>query len=104
MITVDYRIDPSTIEGFVDAMSDVRELRLRDGAVRWELYSDPGDPGRYQELFVLESWAEHLRQHERLTAADKEVLQHCHSFHRGGPRHEVSHWLAEPVAPRQRQS
>ncbi|MBI5443577.1 MAG: MFS transporter [Deltaproteobacteria bacterium] len=103
-ITVEYQIDPRTVEGFLDAMRDVREIRLRDGAIRWELYSDPADPERYQELFVVESWAEHLRQHERLTAADREVLKRCHSYHRGEPRQKVSHWLAEPVAPRRPRS
>ena len=33
----------------------------------------PRSPGRYLESFVVESWLEHLRQHERITAADREV-------------------------------
>jgi MFS family permease/quinol monooxygenase YgiN len=101
-VTVEYQIDPAALESFVEAMRELRHIRLRDGALRWELYSDPAEPGRYQEVFVVESWAEHLRQHDRITAADKEVLGRCHRFHLGEPRQKVSHWLAEPVSRKRR--
>jgi hypothetical protein len=32
-------------------------------------------PDRYVESLLVTSWAEHLRQHERLTRADSEIEQ-----------------------------
>jgi hypothetical protein len=52
-------------------MRDVREERRRDGAVTRGLYRDLSDPIRFVETFVVESWLEHLRQHERVTVADE---------------------------------
>jgi hypothetical protein len=51
----------------------MKRIRQRDGAIRWNLSRDTADPERYVETFVTESWAEHLRQHERVTAEDREA-------------------------------
>jgi len=32
------------------------------------------------ETFIVESWAEHLRQHERLTGADRELEENVRRF------------------------
>jgi MFS family permease len=71
LVMVEYRVDPKHARGFTSAMKPVRQQRLRDGAFRASLYADPADPHRYIETFVVESWAEHLRQHERLTVSDR---------------------------------
>jgi Transmembrane secretion effector len=71
LITVEYRIDPVHAVDFARAMREVRLERLRDGALRWDLFHDPADPNRYVETFLVESWVEHLRQHERVTQADR---------------------------------
>ena len=34
---------------------------------------DAAQPDRYVESYMVESWAEHLRQHERVTVADREL-------------------------------
>ena len=54
-------------------MQLMRRIRRRDGAIRWGLFEDAATPGRYIETFVVESWAEHLRQHERVTISDRET-------------------------------
>ena len=51
-------------------MQDTRRSRLRQGVLSWELLRDITDPGRYVEHFVDETWAEHLRRFDRMTAAD----------------------------------
>jgi len=37
-------------------------VQRRDGAIRWSIWHDTADPGRYVATYVVESWAEHLRQ------------------------------------------
>jgi MFS family permease len=73
LVTIEYRIAAKDTERFRLVMHQLRERRLRDGARRWRLYQDAQQPDRYLELFRLDSWGEHLRQHERTTMADKEI-------------------------------
>jgi Transmembrane secretion effector len=93
LVTVEYDIDPADAERFVAAMQELGRIRRRDGAYRWELYADLERPGRRLETFVVDSWSEHLRQHDRLTVADLEVTRLTRSFHRGSEPPEVRHML-----------
>ena len=46
--------------------------RLRTGATQWGLFRNGEEPRLFEEIFVVTSWDEHLRQHrERLTATDR---------------------------------
>ncbi|MDQ1638724.1 MAG: hypothetical protein QOF62_2063 [Pyrinomonadaceae bacterium] len=97
-ITVmEYRIDPKTADGFLQAMKEMKRIRQRDGAIRWNLSRDTADPERYVETFVTESWAEHLRQHERVTAEDREAEQRARAFHLGPEPPKITHLIAEQL-------
>jgi MFS family permease len=97
LVTVEYRVDPSTAEEFALAMREVRRIRLRDGATRWDLLTDPTDAGRYVESFLVDSWLEHLRQHERITAEDRVLEQRARRFHVGPQPPVVSHFIAREL-------
>jgi hypothetical protein len=62
-----------------------------------ELARDSADPERYLEVFVTESWGEHLRQHERVTSRDREVEQRVQSLHLGSKPPKTTHLIAEQV-------
>ena len=94
---VEYRIDPNTAEEFLQTMKEMRRIRQRDGAIRWNLLRDTADPQRYIETFVTESWADHLRQHERVTAEDREVEQRAQAFNLGPQPPKITHLIAEQV-------
>ena len=94
MVTVEYRIDPVREEAFSEAMHDMRRLRRRDGAFMWELFDDIEEPGRKVECFMVESWIEHLRQHERVTVADRDVIAKTRGFHLGNASPKVTHLVA----------
>lgn len=93
LVTIEYTIETKRAHGFIAAMQAVKELRRRDGAYRWGLFYDPSNPKRYLETFVVESWAEHMRQHERVTIADKEVEDAARAFHVGKNPPLVSHLI-----------
>jgi MFS family permease len=97
LITVEYRIDPDTAGAFAAAMRDVRRIRLRDGALQWGLFVDSSNPGRYTEVFLTKSWLEHLRQHERVTMTDTDVVLQARAFHIGEAPPVVEHLIAERV-------
>lgn len=94
MITVEYQIDPARKADFTRAMRTLRRIRHRDGAISWALYEDAAEPGRMVESFVLESWLEHLRQHERVTHADREDQEVVRGFHIGDDPPLVRHLIA----------
>jgi MFS family permease len=93
MVTVEYLIDAARQTEFISAMREVRRIRRRDGALRWGLGRDTTNPGRYVEMYVVESWMEHLRQHERLTVEDRAVFETARSFHIAQEPPAVSHFL-----------
>jgi len=94
MVLVEYRIDPARRKEFAHEMHKMRTVRRRDGAFMWELFDDVEHPGRVVECFMVESWLEHLRQHERVTVADREVSKMARAFHTGPERPKVTHLLA----------
>jgi MFS family permease len=83
LITVEYRINPAKTEEFVRVMHHQRRVRLRDGAIFWGLFVDANHPDRFVEHFINETWVEHLRQHERLTASDVLYERRAKSYHLG---------------------
>jgi hypothetical protein len=97
VVTVRYRIDPARAAEFAAAMDGVRRIRLRDGAMQWGLFVDSAQADLYTEVFLVKSWIEHLRQHERVTHADKDVEERAQAFHVGPERPLVEHLIAAPV-------
>jgi len=93
LVTVEYRVDPADVEAFVSAMEALERMRRRDGAIRWGLFRDTADPWRWLETFVVESWIEHLRQHERVTMSDRAVQDRVYALVEGGAA-KVSHLIA----------
>lgn len=93
LVQLEYCINPTTAQDFVQAMESLREIRLRDGAIRWGLFEDIAKPGRYVESFLVESWAEHERQHHRITQADLSVDSLAKSFHIGSNSPQAVHLI-----------
>ena len=93
MVTVEYRVRSENSAAFTAAIHALGRIRRRDGAVQWGVFSDVSDPDRYVETFIVESWAEHLRQHERVTVADRSLEEKVHSFHIGPEPPGVSHFI-----------
>ena len=99
MVTVEYRIEPSTASDFAVAMDDLCAERQRNGAYAWGLFEDVAEPGRYLEYFIEESWLTHLRHHERVSEADRAVQDKARSFHVGHGNPLVTHFLAPARVP-----
>jgi MFS family permease len=80
LVTVEYELEPRKSDEFLEALHKFARVRRRDGASRWGVYRDTEHPTHYIETFIVESWAEHLRQHERLTSADRELEENVGRF------------------------
>lgn len=94
-VTTHYRIDPARRDDFLKTMREVRRLRLRNGALRWDLLRDPNDPAHVVEIFVDASWLSHMRLHQRPTQADREVETLAWSFHTGEGPPEIRHYFGQ---------
>jgi hypothetical protein len=70
MVTVEYRLRDGLHDDLLAALEDASFSRRRTGASAWGAWQDAADPGRIVEQFVVASWDEHLRQHQRVTARD----------------------------------
>lgn len=93
LVTVEYTLDPAHRNAFATALGRVvRPIRRRDGAVFWELFVDSANPHRCVECYLVETWAEHLRQHDRATQSDREVEEALRTFYSG--RERVTHFVA----------
>jgi hypothetical protein len=90
-VSLVYRVLPADAAAFTARMRDLRQLRLRDGAVDWVLERDLADPEQFVESFHVRSWQEHLRQHERLTQADLSLENEIRELGAGGGQPLVTH-------------
>jgi MFS family permease len=93
LITVEYRIAAKDRAEFLRRLSRLAEERLRDGAYAWHVFEDIAQRERFLETFMLDSWSEHLRQHDRLTAADELVQAGINPLNIGGEP-TVTHYIA----------
>jgi predicted MFS family arabinose efflux permease len=94
LITVEYRVPAERASVFVEAMDEMRIFRRREGAVRWDLFRDLGDPDRYLETFLVLSWAEHMRQHARVTVEDQAIEARAFAFLQEGVAPVAAHLIA----------
>jgi MFS family permease len=94
LITVEYRVAVPDQAAFYQSMAPMEIVRRRDGARRWNLFRDAADPEKILETFVVASWAEHLRQHERVTMADRAIEEQAQSRLIPGTEPVVSHFIA----------
>jgi predicted MFS family arabinose efflux permease len=97
LVTVEYRINPADRASFLDALARLSDQRLRDGAFEWNVFEDAAEPGRIVETFLIASWLEHMRQHERVTHEGRDLQERDTGFHKGSTPPAVSHLIAAEV-------
>ena len=98
LVTVEFRIDPSRAADFERVMQDSRRSRLAQGALQWHLLRNIADPALYTEQIVDESWTEHLRRFDRVTAADIALRERKLAFHLDEAPPRVTRYVVD--APR----
>jgi len=84
MVTIEYMVAPAERDGFLTAIAKLAQERRRDGAYEWALYEDAAHAGTFVETFRVDSWLEHMRQHHRVTNADRVIQDAVQRFHADG--------------------
>ncbi len=80
LVTVKYVIDPARATEFLHQIHRYQRVRRRDGATSWGIFVDTEALDTYLESFKVDSWAEHERQHNRFTVADREIEKQVLSY------------------------
>jgi len=94
MVQIEYRVRASDRPPFLHALRELSQERRRDGAYAWGITEHSNEPERVMEWFLVESWAEHLRQHQRVSHADADLQATALRYHIGPERPVVHHFLA----------
>ncbi|KQT44557.1 MFS transporter [Aureimonas sp. Leaf454] len=94
IITIEYAVPRADQPAFLAELQRFSHSRRRDGAYAWGVSEDSADPETIVEWFFVESWAEHLRQHKRVSHADADLQAGVLRFHKGPDRPKVRHLLA----------
>ena len=95
VVTIEYFIHPARANEFRAVMQESRRSRLRQGALDWQLMHDISNPTRYVERIEDESWTEHLRRFDRVTASDVALRERKLAFHTGDAPPKVTRWTVE---------
>ena len=95
VVQIEYRINPAKAKRFRTLMQESRRSRLRQGALDWQLMHDISNPTRYVERIEDESWTEHLRRFDRVTASDVALRERKLAFHTGDAPPKVTRWTVE---------
>ena len=98
VVTIAYVIEPARADDFKALMQLSRRSRLRQGALGWELLRDMGKPGRYVEQIIDDSWTEHLRRFDRVTASDVALREQKLAFHIGNEPPVITRCVVESNA------
>ncbi|MFA1625507.1 MFS transporter [Rhizobium mongolense] len=94
LILIEYNVEKHHRTAFLHALDKMSHERRRDGAYGWGVTEDSADPQKIVEWFMVESWAEHLRQHKRVSNADADLQGQMLAYHSGTDKPVVRHFLA----------
>ncbi|PAU78538.1 MFS transporter [Halomonas salipaludis] len=93
LIQIEYRVAPEDRSAFLKTLARLSAERRRDGAYAWGITEDSADPTLMLEWFQVESWAEHLRQHKRVSKSAADIQEEVLRFHQGKEGPVVRHFL-----------
>jgi len=91
LITYEFEIDPKRGRELVGLIREIRLIHLRNGAFNWHLHEDLERPNIFRIEMMLPSWSGYLLQRERLTKAERELIDRAKTYHIG------SHPLEERI-------
>ncbi|MFS0738334.1 MFS transporter [Sphingomonas sp. 1P06PA] len=83
VVSIEYRLEATDIPTFLEAMAERRRIRRRDGAHRWTLLRDLGEPDLWIERYKVSTWLDYVRHNQRRTQADTANSERLKALHRG---------------------
>jgi hypothetical protein len=93
MICVSYQVEPDARREFLHAMEQLGKARRRDGAWEWNVMENIREPGTFQEFYLVDSWLDHLRQHERISNQDAMIQAKIRDYLVAGTAPVITHYI-----------
>jgi len=88
-ITYEFEVDRVHEEEFMELMRQVRLIHLRNGAFSWQLHEDLTQFNIFRVEMIVPSWTQHVLQRDRMTKAEKNIIDRAKNLHIGeGPIQE----------------
>ncbi len=94
LVQITYWIRREDRAPFLEVMQRLAASRRRNGAYQWGLAENVDDSEQIIEWFLVESWIEHLRQHDRVTDEDVRLRAQASSFNRDRAPPIATHFIA----------
>jgi len=93
-VSIEYNVQEAARDVFLTHIQDLARVRRRNCAYRWHLFQDLEQRGIvYLEQFLIESWAEHERQHARTSKDDKAIHDAVFACLQNGEKPVIRHYL-----------
>jgi MFS family permease len=92
-VTWEMIIRPEDRAEFLALTKELRQIWLRNGAFLFRVDEFLESPGTFRTEMRFNSWAEHLRQHSRMTKAETELVERVWAMHSGEEERVVRHSL-----------
>ncbi|MBK5265557.1 MAG: MFS transporter, partial [Alphaproteobacteria bacterium] len=96
VIEIEYRVPRHRARTFYGVMQGVQSCRQRSGAYGWSIARDLSNPELWTERYYCPTWFDYLRQRNRLTQAERELLAHAFEFHAGPGGLHIRRMLERP--------
>ena len=85
LITIDVQLDDALGPELDTFVNELRLIYLRNGreAYSWQLFTDPAQPNHFHVQIMTPSWSGYLLLCERITKAEKQLIDQARSLHVG---------------------
>jgi MFS family permease len=98
LVTVEYSVSAANRSAFLAALVPLAHERKRGGAYAWAIFEEAARPEIFLETFLVQSWLEHMRQHQRVTVADQAIQDRVRQLTNAEPR--IRHLVAAEIPER----
>jgi hypothetical protein len=96
-VLIEYTIREEDTKAFLEAMTERRRIRRRDGARQWELLRDTERPEQWIESYHVATWDDYIRHNQRRTRADAVVDDRIRALHSGDGPPRVHRMVVRPT-------
>jgi MFS family permease len=93
LITIDVQLDAARGPELDSFVNELRLIYLRNGAYSWQLFADPTQPKHFHVQIMMPSWSQYLLLCERITKAEKQLIDQARSLHVGENPPEIRMYL-----------